>query len=118
MEVKGKVHLIGVKQQISETFAKRSMVLEYAENPTYPEYLQFETLQDKTALLDAIAEGDEVEVSFNLRGRPHTNKEGVTSFYNSLVIWRLTKLSAGSTAQKPPVDINTPAEEQDDMPFN
>lgn len=91
MELKGKVHEIGATQQVSDTFTKRSLVIEYAENPTYPEYIQFEAIQDKTALLDGLKAGDEVEVSFNLRGRPWTNKEGVTSYFNSLVIWKLTK---------------------------
>ena len=50
MEIKGKVHEIGAVQQVSETFKKRDLIVEYAENPTYPEYIRFEALQDKTAL--------------------------------------------------------------------
>lgn len=117
MEVKGKVHEIGATQVVSETFKKRSIVLEYAENVQYPEYVQFEALQDKVDLFDDLKAGDEIEISFNLRGRPWTNKEGVTAYFNSLVVWRISKLSAVSTAQKPPVDINTPAGEDDGMPF-
>ena len=79
-------------------------------------------MQDKTALFDTLKAGDEVEVSFNLRGRPWTNKEGVTSYFNSLVVWRLTALTntAGAAAAPQyaaPVDINTPAGEEDDLPF-
>lgn len=120
MEIKGKVHEIGALQQVSETFKKRDLIIEYAENPTYPEYIRFEALQDKTALFDSLKAGDEVEVSFNLRGRPWTNKEGVTSYFNSLVVWRLTTLTntAGSTpAYAAPVDVNTAAGEDDDLPF-
>jgi hypothetical protein len=122
MEIKGKVHEIGTLQQVSETFKKRDLIIEYAENPTYPEYIRFEALQDKTALFDSLKAGDEVEVSFNLRGRPWTNKEGVTSYFNSLVVWRLTTLTntAGTTETPqyaPPVDLNTPAGEEDDLPF-
>jgi hypothetical protein len=122
MEIKGKVHEIGALQQVSETFKKRDLIIEYAENPTYPEYIRFEALQDKTALFDVLKQGDEVEVSFNLRGRPWTNKEGVTSYFNSLVVWRLTQLtntagSAATPAFAPPVDLNAPAGEEDDLPF-
>ena len=123
MEIKGKVHEIGALQQVSETFKKRDLIIEYAENPTYPEYIRFEALQDKTALFDSLKPGDEVEVSFNLRGRPWTNKEGVTSYFNSLVVWRLTALTntAGAAPAAPqyaaPADLNASAGEEDDLPF-
>lgn len=123
MEIKGKVHEIGAVQQVSETFKKRDLIIEYAENPTYPEYIRFESLQDKTALLDNLKAGDEVEVSFNLRGRPWTNKDGVTSYFNSLVVWRITTLAntAGAAAAAPqyaaPADVSTAAGEDDDLPF-
>ncbi len=121
MEIKGKVHEIGAVQQVSESFKKRDLIIEYAENPTYPEYIRFEALQDKTALFDTLKPGAEVEVSFNLRGRPWTNKDGVTSYFNSLVVWRLTALTNGAGAAAPqyaaPADINAPAGEEDDLPF-
>ncbi len=98
MELKGKVHEIGALQQVSETFKKRDLIIEYAENPTYPEYIRFEALQDKTGLFDSLKVGDNVEVSFNLRGRPWTDKTGKTSYFNSLVVWRINTLNnaAGS----------------------
>lgn len=122
MEIKGKVHEIGAMQQVSETFKKRDLIIEYAENPTYPEYIRFEALQDKTALFDSLKPGDEVEVSFNLRGRPWTNKEGVTSYFNSLVVWRLTSLSGQATSAAAPqyaapADLNASSAEDDDLPF-
>ena len=122
MEIKGKVHEIGAIQQVSETFKKRDLIVEYAENPSYPEYIRFEALQDKTALFDSLKAGDEVEVSFNLRGRPWTDKAGKTSYFNSLVVWRInTRPNSGTEAPAPafapPVDLNTPAGEEDDLPF-
>lgn len=98
MEIKGKVHEIGHIEQVSDTFKKRQVIIEYAENPTYPEFIKFEATNDKTALFDALNVGDEVDVTFNLRGRPWTNKEGVTSYFNSLVIWKLTVLSPSADA--------------------
>lgn len=122
MEIKGKVHEIGATQQVSETFKKRDLIVEYAENPTYPEYIRFEALQDKTALLDTFKAGDEVEVFFNLRGRPWTDKTGKTSYFNSLVIWRINAVAAGAPAASTPayaapVDVSNTTGEDDDLPF-
>jgi hypothetical protein len=47
MEIKGKVHEVGATQQVSETFKKRDLIVEYAENPTYPEYIRFEAYKTK-----------------------------------------------------------------------
>jgi hypothetical protein len=122
MELKGKVHEIGALQQVSETFKKRDLIIEYAENPTYPEYIRFEALQDKTALFDSLKVGDEIEVSFNLRGRPWTAKDGKVSYFNSLVVWRINALAgnaaaAATPAYAPPVDLNSAPGEDDDLPF-
>ena len=123
MELKGKVHEIGALQQVSETFKKRDLIIEYAENPTYPEYIRFEALQDKTALFDSLKTGDDVEVSFNLRGRPWTDKTGKVSYFNSLIVWRINALtnSAGAAAATPqyapPADLNNAPGEEDDLPF-
>ena len=120
MDLKGKVHEIGALQQVSETFKKRDLIIEYADNPTYPEYIKFEALQDKTALFDSLKVGDDVDLAFNLRGRPWTDKAGKVSYFNSLVIWRINKLGASSStaAQQyaPPADINN-TDDGDDLPF-
>ena len=122
MEIKGKVHEIGALQQVSETFKKRDLIIEYAENPTYPEFIRFEALQDKTSLSDSLKQGDDIEVSFNLRGRPWTDKTGKTSYFNSLVVWRINALTnsaaAAATPQyAPPADLNNAPGEEDDLPF-
>lgn len=122
MELKAKVHEVGTTQQVSETFKKRDLIVEYAENPTYPEYIRFELLQDKCPLADSLKPGDEVEVFFNLRGRPWTDKAGKTSYFNSLVVWRLNVVAgAASQTSQPayaaPVDISNTPGQDDDLPF-
>lgn len=116
MEIKGKVHEVGKLQEVSETFKKRDLIVEYAENPTYPEYIRFEALQDKTSLLDGLKSGDEVELAFNLRGRPWTNKLGQTNYFNSLVVWKINKLSEGSGTSQNVTPSSAPNED-DDLPF-
>lgn len=119
MEIKGKIHEVGATQQVSETFKKRDLIIEYAENPTYPEYVKFELLQDKTALADTLKPGDEAEVFFNLRGRPWTDKAGKTSYFNSLVIWKINKTASAPAPVQyaAPVDVDQPGGDEDDFPF-
>ena len=117
MEIKGKVHEIGAVQQVSETFKKRDLIVEVSDSPEYPEYIRFEALQDKTALIDDLSVGAQIEVFFNLRGRPWTDKTGKTSYFNSLVIWRvntLTSTPVSTTAHAAP--IITP-DDDGDLPF-
>lgn len=116
MEIKAKVHEIGPIQQVTDSFKKRDMVVQYAENPQFVEYIRFEATQDRVNVFDNLSIGDEVEVSFNLRGRPWTNKEGVTTYFNSLVAWRVNKLSSGSAQTPEPFDLGSSAPD-DDLPF-
>lgn len=122
MEIKGKVHEIGEVITVSEKFKKRELIIEYAENPTYPEYIKFEAVQDKVSMFDNVKVGDQAELFFNLRGRPWTDKNGKTSYFNTLVVWRINILgSAGTTtAATPeyaaPIDISA-APDDDDLPF-
>lgn len=121
MDIKGKVHEISPVMNVTETFKKRELVIEYAENPSYPEYIKFEALQDKVNLFDNIKPGDQVEVFFNLRGRPWTDRNGKTAYFNTLVVWRINTLSGTAPASNtpeyaPPADFNSSAQD-DDLPF-
>ena len=129
MEIRGKVHEIGDVQQVTDTFKKRDLIVQYAENPQFVEYIRFEATQDRTSLFDNLSVGEDVEVSFNLRGRPWTNREGVTTYFNSLVAWRVNKVAAASAeapaaaynapapSTPPTVDISADDGKDDDLPF-
>lgn len=124
MEIRGKVHEIGQVQNVTETFKKRDLIVAYAENPQFVEYIRFEATQDRVSIFDNLAIGDEVEVSFNLRGRPWTNKEGVTTYFNSLIAWRVTKVANTAAAPAPgytdmpaPADLTGTSGDDDDLPF-
>jgi hypothetical protein len=121
MDIKGKVHEVLPVTNVTETFKKRELIIEFAENPQYPEYIKFEALQDKVNLFDPLKVGDQVEIFFNLRGRPWTDKTGKTAYFNTLVVWRVNVLS-GTAAESAtpeyaaPVDISS-APDDDDLPF-
>ncbi|MFC3353742.1 DUF3127 domain-containing protein [Sphingobacterium zeae] len=124
MEIRGKVHEIGVIQQVTESFKKREMVVAYAENPQFVEYITFQATQDRTTIFDNLQIGQEVSVDFNLRGRPWTNREGTTTYFNSLVAWRVTPLttqnSGGNTQPNYndyPAPVDLTGSDDDDLPF-
>jgi len=89
LSIIGSILEISEVQQIKESFKKREFVLEYADNPSYPEFIKFELIQDKCALLDAFKQGDKVNVHFNLKGRKWTDREGKVVYFNSLQAWRV-----------------------------
>lgn len=114
MVIRGKVHEISATQQVTESFKKRDLIVAYTENPQFVEYIRFEATQDRCDMFDTLKVGEEIEVSFNLRGRPWTNKEGVTTYFNSLVAWKVTKL--GDAPIPTPVDISG-GDDSEDLPF-
>jgi hypothetical protein len=71
-KLKGNLKVVNVTTQVSEKFSKREFVLTTTED-IYPQDVQFQLSQDKCLLLDGYNVGDELEVSFNLRGREWVN---------------------------------------------
>lgn len=128
MEIAGKITEIFDEQQITDTFKKREFVIEYVENPQYPEYLVFQAIQDKTSMLDEFNVGDDVVVSFNLKGRKWTSPKGEVKYFNTLQAWRLSRKSmsqgdeGGSQGAAPSNDVPPPSSQDapgdfDDLPF-
>ncbi len=121
MNLKGKILEISNTQQVTDTFKKREFVVEYAENPQYPEFVKFEAIQDKCGLLDAYNPGDEVDVHFNLKGRKWNDPKGGVKYFNSLQAWKIEGASDGQAApQTAEPSLEEPgwiSEDEDDLPF-
>ena len=126
--ITGKIHVIYDTQQVSDKFSKREFVVEYADNPQYPQLIKFELTQDKCSMIDAFKKGQEVTVTYNLRGREWTNKQGVTSYFNTVQAWRIEAVAAqqpGNTGQPTPeswdvvhdTPVSKPDEDFDTLPF-
>jgi len=92
-EATGRLHEIFDEQQVSEKFRKREFVLE-VQDGQYPEHIKFQMVQDKTALIDPFKVGDEVKVTFNLRGRGF-NKNGQMLYFTNLEAWRIEAGTGG-----------------------
>lgn len=123
----GTVKVIKDTVQVTEKFAKREFVINDASS-MYPQDILFQSVQDKCSMLDGYTEGDNVEVSFNLRGREWTSPHGEVKYFNTLDAWRIEKVGQGMP-QGGPSDMNlnpvpasapsasTEAAEDDDLPF-
>ncbi len=128
MNIKAKLLEKGETQNITDTFRKREFVVEYAENPQYPEFLKFELIQTNCEQLDAFNPGQELNISFNLKGRKWTDKNGEVKYFNSLQAWRVERANdieqpaAGAPdaadANPPEWLTNAPGPQaDDDLPF-
>lgn len=86
-QAKGFLHEIFDTQQVSEKFSKREFVLEIQDG-RYPQHIKFQLVQDKCDLVEPYRIGQEVEVTFDLRGRAH-EKNGQKTYYTTLDAWRI-----------------------------
>jgi hypothetical protein len=91
----GSVKMVGNTVQVSEKFSKREFVVTDASG-MYPQDIMFQATQDKCSLLDGYQVGDQVEVSFNLRGREWTSPAGEVKYFNTLEAWRIERANQGA----------------------
>ena len=123
MNIKGKILELKDTVQVTDTFKKREFIVEYAENPQYPEFVKFELVQDKCDLIDNLSVGQEVDVHFNLRGRKWTDPQGEVKYFNSLQAWRIDPAAAPEQSTGDPGSTQEPAwldsedSADDDLPF-
>lgn len=117
MDIIGKIKLIREEQAFASGFTKREFVI--TSEDKYPQDISFELLKEKGSLINGYNDGDRLKVFFEIRGREYNGK-----YYNSLVAWKLEKLSEGSGSsshQSPaPPNIEIPADnaqQDDDLPF-
>ncbi|MBS1548801.1 MAG: DUF3127 domain-containing protein [Bacteroidetes bacterium] len=118
MELQGTVKKMSEIQTFASGFQKRELILLTQEQ--YPQPISIEFLQDKISLLDNIAEGENVKIGINIRGREWTSPQGEVKYFNSITGWRLEKVMdnvAAQPTQATPTSAATPAASQEN-PFS
>ena len=108
MEIQGKIIEIFETIEVSDRFRKREFVVEYVENPQYPEFLKFEAVQEKCELLDQFNMGDIVEITFNLKGRRWNSPQGDVKYFVSLQAWKLLTVNQNTTVASQTVETVAP----------
>ena len=96
----GKLHEIYEVRQITQTFQTREFVIETADGQ-YKEYIKFQSTQDRTNLIESFKVGDLITVSFDIRGRAYTNKQGDQAYMTNLNAWRIEHASTGGAQGSP-----------------
>jgi len=130
MDITGKLLEKYDTQQVTDRFQKREFVIEFAENPQYPEFVKFELIQDRVSLIDSFEPGQSLKVHFNLKGRKWTDRQGEVKYFNSLQAWRVEGAEAGSAGAPPAPDpeaynnnnlpdpgLSAAQDGEDDLPF-
>lgn len=100
-EATGTIQTIGEIQEFgTKGFKKREVVLVIPDGK-YPQTVALEFQGERVDLPDKYSEGDEVSITFDLRGREHNGR-----VYNTLNAWKITSLGGNggrtaTTAERP-----------------
>ena len=105
--IKGAIKLINPIKVISDKFSVREFVVT-TPDAKYPQDILFQTVNDKMDVLESLGVGQQVEVSYNVRGREFNGR-----YYNTLDAWKIEV-----TGSKPSQPSTQPIELDDDLPFN
>ena len=125
MQITGRLIKSTPVEVISEKFRKTNVILETEHETQYPQEICVECHNDNIDKLKTagVKAGDIVTIEVNLRGKRYEKEGAETRWFNTLVMWKINKDSAGNEAPaktpaySPPANIaNTP--EEDDLPFN
>jgi len=82
-DLTGKIKLIQDAKIFASGFTKREMVVT-VDDGRYPQEINLEFVQDKVGLLDNLQPGQEVTVTFDIRGREYNGR-----YFNNLQGWKI-----------------------------
>lgn len=118
-ELEGTVKEILDLQTFPSGFTKREFVVETTDD-RYPQSIKFETVKDRTSMLDSLSKGDKVRVSFDIRGNEFKGR-----YYVNLNAWKIGKAEGGEggTQEQPASNSSLDAsfdnepDDSDEIPF-
>ncbi|MCB9256937.1 MAG: DUF3127 domain-containing protein [Chitinophagales bacterium] len=92
LDIVGKLHKVFDVEQKTDSFKTREFVIETSGE--YPQFVKFQTTQDRCSLIEAFKEGDELKVHFDLRGREWQGK-----YFTNLNAWKIEAASAAAPSR-------------------
>lgn len=105
MEVNAILKKKGETIQVKDNFQKREFVVELYDNPKYPQFIEFQLVQENCGILDQFELNSKIKIDYDLRGRIWTKEDGTEKVFNTLQAWKIGN----------PVD--SPTENKDGLPF-
>ena len=113
--------------QRTETFKVREFAVEKSDDingRSILSYVKFQSVQDKTSIIDRVNIGDEIKVYFNIKGSKW-EKEGKTNYITNLDAWRIEQILSNAGSSAPHGDFNesldsfttSSPDAVDDLPF-
>lgn len=123
MEITGTIKRIAdVFTAESGKFTKRDFVLEWSDNPLYPQQSTFTLVNKSVEFINKYKAGDTVKLHWNLKGRDNQTKNGMVAF-NTLEVWRIEGSTTGqgvgvtSAPEKAYVKPVVAPADDNDLPF-
>ena len=121
-ELTGTLKVLQDTQTFASGFSKREFVIEVPDGK-YPQLIKFGALKDKIAMLDSVSVGDELTVTFDVRGREYNG-----NYYVDLNEWKISNAGSGGGDQgsapddPPPSSFDSSFDSEsdpsdDDIPF-
>jgi hypothetical protein len=120
-ELTGTLKVLQDTQTFASGFSKREFVIEVPDGK-YPQLIKFGALKDKISILDSVSIGDELTVTFDVRGREYNG-----NYYVDLNAWKISGgggggNQGGAPADPPPSSFDSsfdsePDPSDDDIPF-
>jgi len=115
----GPILNIGETQTFGSGFTKRELVITTEADSKYPQAVKFEVTKDKCVELDQYKLGQNVTVSFNLRGNEYNGK-----YFVNLQAWKIEADGPAPQQEQrrespgmPTAPTGAVADEDDDIPF-
>ena len=111
--------------QRTETFKTREFVIETNEDikeRVIKNYIKFQSVQDRTSIIDRFNIGDQVKIHFNIKGT-RWEKNGQVNYITNLDAWRIESVNLQASAAPKEitpafqVDVPRSADGVDDLPF-
>jgi len=115
--LKGTIKVIGDVKQVTDSFKKREFVV-IDKSGKYEQTIQLQLSQDNCNAIDKFKVGEEVEVTFFLRGREYTSpKDGKVSYFNSLDAWKIDYAGQHADAIQGEKHFNNIEDDGSNLPF-
>ena len=113
-ELTGTVKAIFDEQSFASGFNKREFVVTDSADK-YPQDIKFEAVKEHVEKVNALTVGDQVKVTFDLRGNEYNGK-----YYVNLAAWKIESLKKAEPAQdesEPPAFDPGDDALNEDVPF-